>query len=283
MPPLAEGIVELIVLFGGLCLSTTYPLYPVAAVVSLRSRVRVWVHPNVLKLLQWRLCTPLTARHGYPVFNQAIFVLATSFVFPSVIGAAIVCVGHSGRASQRPGDAWQMFCLFFWGMFGGPLATLPLYTWFSRRIIARTPAEGWPPPAICPNFERDYSQRRELHDSPFANSSFYRCPSPSLSPPSSQDTAAVDSRQVKGEDDMIADAAPSLGGGNGQGPTPGRPWWPKCRLPGRRVRGAGSGRAPLFMPPVRYSRRRCRPPWKVCRRARSCRPRSNRGCPARGD
>lgn len=88
--------------------------------------IRVWVHPRLQALLK----DPL---RSMTCFNYAVFVLATSLGFPTVVACGILCI-------DPPSEG---FMLAVMGL--GPLAALTAYVWLQGRIIARNPIECWMP------------------------------------------------------------------------------------------------------------------------------------------
>jgi hypothetical protein len=54
----------------------------------------------------------------------------------------------AGAANDRPNDVRTVTALIeVFSLLVGPLAMIPLYVFLSSRIIARTPADCWPPSA----------------------------------------------------------------------------------------------------------------------------------------
>jgi hypothetical protein len=104
--------------------------------------IRVWVHPRLKTQCDGlsESITPLELRH-YGV-NHAIFVVATSIMFPVVSMAcgALVHLMAEGPNEAPPASAWVALGL----TLGGPIGLIPVYAWVSSKIVARTPQECWP-------------------------------------------------------------------------------------------------------------------------------------------
>ena len=143
VPPLEEVVVELAVLFGGLCLSTVIGI--VSVVLAMRSRMRVWVHPNVRERCRGDFSTIRQYGRSYPGLNQAMFVVSTSLVLPAVVlGMVFLACTTVGAQPNDPLTAWGVLVILL--VFVCPAAMIPLYAFVSSRVIARTPADCWPPP-----------------------------------------------------------------------------------------------------------------------------------------
>jgi len=152
-PPTEEEImVELSVLVGSVCLSTAVGL--VALTSALRGRVRVWVQPNVREKCYDDFAR-LSSLGGHYVggpdrgFNHAIFILATSLVVP-ILGSGTAILIWSTLLGQPPDAGALPELLGFFLLFPGSLLAIPAYVAIAKRIIAKTPADCWPPWTAIP-------------------------------------------------------------------------------------------------------------------------------------
>ena len=84
----------------------------------------------------------------YPGFNHATFVVATALVFPLAALGAILLVVLPIAANREAAGTTLSMILVFLVVFGFPLAAIPCYAWIAARIIARHPAECWPPDTL---------------------------------------------------------------------------------------------------------------------------------------
>lgn len=131
---------------GGIVLNTLLGLAAICA--ALVYRIRVWVHPRLHAATSGdlRLVTRLSRLQSG--FNHAIFVVATTLVFPAVLlgafGLAILTVGKNPNEVESV----PVMVFGFAAIFGGPIAMIPCYAWLSSRIIACSPQECWSETAI---------------------------------------------------------------------------------------------------------------------------------------
>ena len=148
-PDLDRFGATMVALLIGICVTTVFGL--VATFVAARHRMRIWVHPEhsseQIRALRHReqagelsLSDVETVESGAQRFNHAIFVVATSLIFPAtLIGLAVLVAA----IAVDPESKWASI-LAGCGMvavFACPLSMIPLYGWLSRRIIATTPSE----------------------------------------------------------------------------------------------------------------------------------------------
>ena len=142
----------------GACLCTLIGM--VSIVVALRGKVRVWAHPSLRQRCHGdfnrlrdyarprrsspnRPINDVAALRALGPFNHVIFVVAISLLLvPACLGTGyMMWYGYN-----HPKDAQNMpLAIGFSLVFGGPLAMIPVYAFLSSRIIARVPAECWPP------------------------------------------------------------------------------------------------------------------------------------------
>ncbi len=139
-PTVAEIAATFLTMLLAVVLCTLLGL--VSLILAVRYRVRVWVHPRIRRTFERIPESVLGIDGTYHGFNQAIFVVATSVVFPMVAfgsGALILLL-----ADATPNQVSVIPTLVALAVvFAGPLAMIPVYGWLSSRIIARHPAECW--------------------------------------------------------------------------------------------------------------------------------------------
>jgi hypothetical protein len=132
----------LIMLFGGATLNTIIGI--TATIAALRHRVRVWVHPQLGRSMEYQYRLFGVVKLFYRRFNHAIFVVGTALVLPPVIiGCFLLAVMTVGNNANQVPDATEII-VTLGVLFGGPLAMIPCYARLSSRIIARSPQECWP-------------------------------------------------------------------------------------------------------------------------------------------
>ena len=151
-PPDTELIMEGFIMAGGVCLSTLVGIVAVGS--ALHGSVRVWVHANIRNNCNadfnrvgdpggYYMGNPRTFCNG---FNHAIFIVATSIGVPIVVGATALLAWITARGQPPDAGTWVetlgIFALF-------PVAVV-VYAIVADRIIARTPAECWPPRTTIP-------------------------------------------------------------------------------------------------------------------------------------
>jgi hypothetical protein len=143
-PNITEIEATMLVLTGGVVLNTLIGLGAVYA--ALHYKIKVWVRPRLRIQLEGDLNSLAAISTFRYEFNYAIFVVATSLVFPSIILGLIV-LGLVGSVIQviglKPNDTLILIIelvLFF----VPPFAMIPCYAWLSSRIVARNPQECWP-------------------------------------------------------------------------------------------------------------------------------------------
>lgn len=111
-------------------------------VLAVRYRIRVWVHPRIRRTFERFPKSVLGIDGTHHGFNQAIFVVATSVVFPLVAGGSVALIVL--LADSTPNQVSVVPTLVAFAVaFAGPLAMIPVYGWLSSRIIARHPSECW--------------------------------------------------------------------------------------------------------------------------------------------
>jgi hypothetical protein len=143
-PPMDELAMTMLTLAGGVCLSTVIGI--IAVTFALYGKVRIWAHPGVRERCRGdfsRVGNPGRVYHG---FNHAVFVVAMALFFPFLATGIGLLIW--GAANDRPNEVRTVTALievFF--LLVGPLAMIPVYAFLSSRIIARTPADCWPPSA----------------------------------------------------------------------------------------------------------------------------------------
>jgi hypothetical protein len=150
-PPGEEEIMmEFFVLAGGICLSAAVGLVALAS--AFLGKVRVWVQPMI-----WERChadfTRLWSLRGFyaggpeRAFNYAVFVIATSLAAPVVgFGTVLLIWSMAGARPNDPPMIPTILGLFL--LFPGSLLVIPAYAIIASRIVARTPAECWPPETL---------------------------------------------------------------------------------------------------------------------------------------
>ncbi len=125
---------------------------------AVRHGIRVWVHPNLRAQLEGNLGAVTRLDLAHYGFNHAIFVVATSLVFPIVtLGAGLLVVL---LADATPNHVEMFPAIIAFGViFGGPILMIPVYAWLSSHIIAGNPQDCWatgsvepPAPGACESY-----------------------------------------------------------------------------------------------------------------------------------
>ena len=146
-PPDEELIIEGCIMAGGVCLSTAVGIVAVGS--ALRGRVRVWVHANIRDNCNGDFNRVGdaggyfigNARAFYHGFNHAIFIVGTSVAVPIVVCATALLAWSTARGQPPDAGTW----LELLGLFASFPVAVVVYAVVADRIIARTPAECWPP------------------------------------------------------------------------------------------------------------------------------------------
>jgi hypothetical protein len=145
-PRMDQFAVTMLVLIIGVALNTVLGVAATAAAVI--GKIRVWVHPRLQSTLHGDLRRAARQESRFPGFNHAIFVVGTALVFPLVgLGATLLAVLTVGlnREEAESSIGSLVGCI---AIFAFPLAAIPGYAWLSARVIARHPAECWPPGTV---------------------------------------------------------------------------------------------------------------------------------------
>lgn len=140
-PPENEiaAILVSLLLAVALCLLLGYIAIAIAIVFS----VRVWLHPDIRDDLVAEPELRATTNNDDQRLNRAFPIVAANVISPPCILATITMTLALIWNANAPNEAlaWVSICM----LFGGPLAAIPIYVWLSRRILARKPADCWPP------------------------------------------------------------------------------------------------------------------------------------------
>jgi hypothetical protein len=116
----------------------------VAIVLAVRNGTRVWVHPGIRDVCRGDFNRLMSFCLCYMGLNRAMFVVVLSLFFPVVImgtGLLIWAACDDAAAVRTTVTTIVGFGI----LLGGPLAMIPVYAFFSSRIIAKTPSDCWPP------------------------------------------------------------------------------------------------------------------------------------------
>jgi hypothetical protein len=125
----------------------------VGTISAVRDKVRIWVRPRIQEQCggDFARLAEIPEYHYVeywdrrsPYFNGAIFVVAVSLLLPvTVVGVVLAAVVLGTRDEGPLGLAMAL-------IFGLPLTMIPVYAIISHRIIAKSPAECWPPSTLFP-------------------------------------------------------------------------------------------------------------------------------------
>jgi hypothetical protein len=141
-----EFAATMLVVAGGVVFNTFVGIG--ATTTALFHKIPVWVHPHLRSMVHNELSMVTNLHPARCGFNHAIFVVATTLVFPLLcIGTACLLVATVGKGRN---DVESVPAILFTLVttFGGPIAMIPCYAWLSSRIIARTPQQCWPQDTI---------------------------------------------------------------------------------------------------------------------------------------
>jgi hypothetical protein len=149
-PPEKELMVELLIFAACVCLTSVLGLLAVAS--ALRGMVRVWVNPSIrercggdfarLGDIAGLYIPQLGAYHGG--INHAVFVVALSLVVPVAIAATAFLIWSTINQPRDQALTLQVLLTTFLP-FMASLATIPVCIIISRKVVAKTPADCWPP------------------------------------------------------------------------------------------------------------------------------------------
>ena len=127
-PNMERFVSVMSILVSGVALTSLLGL--LASLAALCARIRVWVHPALLEMLD-RSLKLATERADKPAVNYAVFVLATSLAVP--------VLGGCGFVLMEPGSTWRALAVFGLSM----LTVLVAYACLAGRIIAECPSQCW--------------------------------------------------------------------------------------------------------------------------------------------
>jgi hypothetical protein len=120
----------MIVLASGVSMASVLGL--VASVVAALTRVRVWVNPNLPRLIEGDVRQLVELRCDC-AFNHAVFVLATSLALPVLVACSFLLI----RVVAGP--------MTLAALTVGPILAIVAYAWVSSHILAKHPIEFWLP------------------------------------------------------------------------------------------------------------------------------------------
>jgi len=144
---LKEANFALLIMAVGVSLSTLIGIIAIA--LALRGKVRVWVHPGLRQRChgEYAYVAECALSYRYRQMNHAVSVLALSVLFPLAAAGTglLMWLGYNHPNNNAPA---VLNLIGFLLLLAGPLAMIPVYLFLSSRIIARVPADCWPPAAF---------------------------------------------------------------------------------------------------------------------------------------
>lgn len=153
-PPRAGPLIEefarvMIALLVGLGISTIVGI--IGMVCAFRRKLRVFVTPRLYKRCGGDFANIGAATGRRQLFNHAIFIVAGAvFVPPAALGLAMSMFGIDAQNPAKMSPV-QTAGLLLIGI--GTVTAIPVYAYFSHRIVARNASECWPtqwPPSATP-------------------------------------------------------------------------------------------------------------------------------------
>jgi hypothetical protein len=152
--PQPEHFISTLLTILAICGSLMGILGNIGAISAWRGKIQVWVTPSVYYGSHGNFQLLGYLHHSYIHFNQAWIVLATAIILvPMCIGLSILFIGslwNNNPNALIPENG--LSCVgFIIALIGTPIISRILIPFFSRRIIAKSPAQCWPPEPIDEN------------------------------------------------------------------------------------------------------------------------------------
>jgi hypothetical protein len=139
-PTESQGIASLLVVVVAAVATSLIGLW--AAWTAWRHRIRVWAHPKLMHLANYKFANLSSLVVPQPTCNHAVYATAISLAFPPMaLGTGWMIFQALTAPPAR--DAAIHFVSGFSLLLGGPVLSLGVLFTMSNRLFANGPAECW--------------------------------------------------------------------------------------------------------------------------------------------